>query len=136
MTTAYDPRPDWAREERLIGDLASAVDALRVADGGFTLDPWTLVPVGTGYAVSIHPEATRVLTSVNEGDLLEYLLTHAEVLEREGNAFGGWRDPADGRIYLDVSTVVDDLDVAIQLAKAHDQLAVWSFSEGRSIPTY
>lgn len=120
----------------LSDSLHGLVEALQVPDGGFTVNAWTLHPVTGGYAVSVHPEAQRILGSVREGDLLEYLLTHGELAERSGNAFGGWKDPADGRIYLDVTTVVDDLDQALKLARANDQLAVYGFAEGKSITTY
>lgn len=123
-------------QDVLCGSLHTLVGQLGVPDGGFTVNAWTLAPVTGGYAVSLHPEISRVLANVREGDLLEYLLTHGEILEREGNAFGGWTDPADGRSYLDCSTIVDDLDEAIQLAKDHDQLAVWDFAAGKSISTY
>lgn len=123
-------------QQKLYGSLHSLVDALQVPDGGFTVNAWTLAPITGGYAVSVHPELGRILGSVREGDLLEYLLTNGEVAERAGNAFGGWKDPADGRIYLDVTTVVEDLETALRLAKDHDQLAVWSFDERKSITTY
>jgi len=123
-------------QEELHGSLHSLVEALQVPDGGFTVNAWTLAPITGGYAVSEHPELQRILGSVREGDLLEYLLTHGEIAEREGNAFGGWTDPADGRIYLDVTTVVDDLDQALKLARENDQLAVWDFASQKSISTY
>lgn len=123
-------------QEVLHGSLYGLCEALSVPDGGFTVNAWTLQPVTGGYAVSVRPDLQRILGSVREGDLLEYLLTHGEDLEKEGNAFGGWRDPADGRVYLDCTTVVDDLATALKLARENDQLAVWDFAAGQSITTY
>lgn len=123
---------DWLDEPN---PLALAVEALSIPDGGFTLVPETLGSVRGGYAVGIAPEATRVLGSVTVGDLLEFLVS-TPLLAVPGTLFGGWHDPADGRIYLDVSVLVEDRDTAIRIAKDHDQLAVFDFATGESIPTY
>jgi hypothetical protein len=136
MTVAYDPRAEWAREDRELDALRRLVDRVAVPDGGFTVDPRTGADVTGGYAVSLHPEAGRVLAKVTPGALLEFVMTRSDLLTVPGNVFGAWRDPADGRVYLDVSTLVDDLDQALELARQHDQLAVYDFAAGRSVTSY
>lgn len=89
-----------------------------------------------GYAVSIHPDEEKVLGTVTPGDLIEYVTRHADALAREGSVFGGWKDPADGRVYLDVSTLVSNRDDALALARQHDQLAVFDFAAGQSVVSY
>jgi hypothetical protein len=142
MTVEYNPRTaEWAREDRTslaaVRDRLSAlVDALAVPDGGFSVDPVTGHDVTDGYAVSIHPQDGSILGAVTPGAIIEYVVHHADARARPGAVFGGWRDPADGRIYLDVSTFVHDRTEALALGRAHDQLAIYDFAAGESIRTY
>ena len=141
MTTAYDPRAEWAREDAAAlaavqPRLVELAERLTRPDDGFTIDPHTGADVTGGYAVSVHPEDGVVLGSVAPGDLIEYMVRHADALARPRAVFGGWRDPADGRIYLDVSTLVADRDRALALAREHDQLAVFDFAAGESVTSY
>lgn len=141
MTVAYDPRPEWAREDRdalavVQPRLVELAERLTRPDDGFTIDPHTGADVTGGYAVSVHPDQEVVLGSATAGDLIEYVVRHADALARDGAVFGGWRDPADGRIYLDVSALVVDRGEALELARQHDQLAVFDFAAGRSVASY
>jgi hypothetical protein len=142
MTVAYDPRTaEWAREDRdaltaVAPRLAELAERLTRPDDGFTIDPHTGLDVTGGYAVSTRPDAGVVLGSATPGDLIEYVVRHADALARDGAVFGGWRDPADGRIYLDVSTLVTDRGEALALARQHDQLAVFDFAAGQSVTSY
>jgi hypothetical protein len=107
-----------------------------VPDGGFTVDPRTGADVTGGYAVSVHPAEGTVLATVTPGDLITYVVSHADALALPGSVFGGWKDPADGRVYLDVSTLVTDRSEALTLARVNDQLAVFDFSTGQSVVSY
>lgn len=123
----------------LVRDVArthSLLALLDEPDGGWTIDPRTGESVYGGYAVAVHPECCAVLAEITLGDVLEFLLRHAETLALPGRLLGGWRDPADGRIYLDVSILVEDRDEALRLARENDELAIFDFSTGESIPTY
>lgn len=123
----------------LVADVARLHSLLALVDqpdGGFTVDPRTGDGVYGGYAVAIHPDCCAVLAELTLGDVLEFLLRHADTLALPGRVLGGWRDPADGRIYLDVSTLVEDREQALALARCHDQLAVFDFSTGESIRSY
>lgn len=42
-----------------------------------------------------------------------------------GQYVGVWTNPESGKTYYDRSVFVADLDTAIELAKAHEQLAIW-----------
>lgn len=127
----------------ITGDLAadvarthSLLALLERPDGGWTIDPRTGDSVYGGYAVAIHPDCCAVLAEITLGDVLEFLLRHADTLALPGRVFGGWRDPADGRVYLDVSILVEDRGEALALAREYDQLAVFDFATGESIRSY
>jgi hypothetical protein len=123
----------------LVADVArthSLLALLDRPDGGFTVDPRSGEGVYGGYAVAIHPDCCAVLAEITLGDVLEFLLRHADTLALPGRVLGAWRDPADGRIYLDVSILVEDREQALALAREYDQLAVFDFSTGESIRTY
>lgn len=141
MTVAYDPRTEWARDDavslaNVSARLSELVTALSVPDGGFTVDPRTGADVTGGYAVSVHPAEGTVLATATPGDLIEYVVSHADALALPGSVFGGWKDPTDGRVYLDVSTLVTDRSEALTLARVNDQLAVFDFSTGQSVVSY
>lgn len=116
--------------------LSNAIANTRIPDGGFSLDAQTGHPVAGGYAVAAHPDREVILSEVTMGDLLEFMIRNADVLQLPGRIVGGWKDPEDGRVYLDVSILVEDRDEALQLAVDHDQLAIFDFASGQSIPTY
>lgn len=124
----------------MIDTLSSRVDdminALSVRDGGFSVNPMTGWNVRGGYAVAIHPECESVLAEITTGDLLEFMIRNAATLALPGRIMGGWCDPSDGRVYLDVSIMTGDLDEAMTLAIDHDQLAIFDFAAGESIKTY
>ncbi len=123
----------------LVGQTArinSLLALLGEPDGGFSIDPRTGEGVYGGYAVAVHPDCCAILAEITLGDVLEFQLRYASTLELPGRIFGGWRDPSDGRIYLDVSILVEDRDKALELAREFDQLAIFDFATGESIPTY
>lgn len=123
----------WKLEESQLYDLTAA---LQRPDGGFTVDLATGEHVSTGYAVSVHPECEVTLGEATLGDLLLYLALSQDTLSRPNRVFGGWRDPSDGRVYLDVTVVVESLNLALALGRTHDQLAVYDFATGQSVSTY
>lgn len=114
--------------------LQSLADALSVSDGGFSVDLETGLRPRHGCVVSIFPESTRVLAyPVTCQDLIEYVTQHAELLSHAGHLFGGWHDPASGRIYLDTSVWVRAADQAERLGQAYGQLAYFDLDAGKSI---
>lgn len=124
MLTVSDPK------------LSALADALTVPDGGFSVISVTGENVISGYAVSIYPERERIITGrVTGEDLADYLREHVDALALPGRVFGGWRDPASGAAFLDVSVITRDLPTALALARSHGQLAVFDFANLASIST-
>jgi hypothetical protein len=116
--------------------LSNACANTRQADGGFSIDANTGHAVTGGYAVAAHPDREVILAECTMGDLLEFMIRNADLLSLPGVIMGGWHDPEDHRVYLDVSILVEDRDEAIKLAVDHDQLAIFDFATGESIKTY
>lgn len=111
-------------------------DALTVPDGGFSIIPASGENVTSGYAVSTYPARERIIIGrVIVDDLADYLREHADALTLPGRLFGGWRDPASGAAFLDVSVTTRDLSTALALALAHGQRAVFDLAALTSIPT-
>lgn len=120
---------DWSAR------ISAMADALSVPDGGFSVKPDDGSDVRTGYAVAVHPEHERVFDGpVTSSDLHEYIAQAKDALSLPGRVLGGWRDPATGRVYLDVSVVTADLSEAMTLARETAQLAIFDFSAMESIP--
>jgi hypothetical protein len=120
----------------LFAKIIAMADAVSVRDGGFSVDPRTGDDVTGGYAVAVHPECEEIFAQVTPVGVWGYMERHAETLALPGRVMGGWCDPSDGRVYLDVSILVEDRDEAIKLAVDHDQLAIFDFAAGESIKTY
>lgn len=103
-------------------------------DGGFTWSPVTGSPDG-GYALSIYKgrEATFDVKSVTPKDLASYAKSNWDLISKPGNYLGAWHNPDDGKLYLDVSTVVGTEAEARALAKEHSQLAYFDLKGGKSV---
>ena len=115
--------------------LAAHLSTALVADGGFSVDPRTGLSVPAGYAVAVHPEHGRILDgAVSHGDLRDFIAQVRNVLSVPGRILGGWRDPATGRVHLDVSLVTAELPDALAIARTGGQLAVFDLAGARSCP--
>ncbi|GHH62451.1 hypothetical protein GCM10017774_90230 [Lentzea cavernae] len=120
---------DWSAR------IQAMADALSVPDGGFSVDPQDGSDVRIGFAVAVHPEHERVyLGRVSGSDVAEYVRQVREALSLPGRVLGGWRDPASGNAYLDVSVVTPDRSEAFELAARTGQLAVFDFAAMASVP--
>lgn len=89
---------------------------------GYTVDAQTLQPVTSGYAVAL---AATQNSFGPEGlnRVVNYVAAHNGV-----NAFGGWMDQETGLYYYDATVIVNDLDVALALARENDQLAIFDLN--------
>lgn len=110
-------------------------DALTVPDHGFSVRLDNGISVTGGYAVAVHPECERIFVGpVTAEDLCYYVSDHADTLALPGRVFGGWRDPASGAAFLDISVITRDLCDALRLARRCDQRAVFDFAALTSTP--
>jgi hypothetical protein len=119
---------------RKADDLASRV---KTPDGGFTVDPRTGKDIKEGYAVAIYPDRSREIpaTAVNRKVIQDYAKSNQDLLSQQGNMMGGWHDPDSGNVWLDVSRVTSDRMEAIDLAKQHNQIAMFDLGTGNSVNT-
>lgn len=106
-------------------------------EGGFTLNLNTTGDwVTEGFAVSVNPELTRVIDGpVDALAVLTYVRDHWTDLQTKGKVFGGWVDTETGLTYLDVVTIVDSKEEALDLAVQHGELAVYDIAGGQEIRT-
>ena len=66
-----------------------------------------------------------------EVHIQEYLIDELPCVSRKGiNLFGGIWEDDEGRIHVDASTWVHDLDAALALAKKYNQLSIFDWSTG------
>ena len=124
----------------------SAADAMydyTMANGGGTFLPngFAIKPEW-GYAVSTFESVGRAIHEMEFSPSrivawsIDAYPTFKAAVNDESNehliAFGTWND-GDGFIHLDVVTIVNGLDDALDLARAHNQLAIWSFGDNAEI---
>jgi len=128
------PRPGYKRDgsSAVVHDSTDRMlDALRVAEGGFTIHSETGEQPTTGYAVAVRGHSS--ITPVDEffsGEpgnevglqvLKDYVRREKAVLSEPGMHVGGWHDSENGEIVLDPSKVIMDLDEARAFSAAGNQ---------------
>lgn len=94
---------------------------------GYTVDARTLQPVTSGYAVAVKATQNSFGTE-GLARVIEYVANHKNV-----NAFGGWYDCESDLYYYDATLIVDDLDKALELGRANDQLAIFDLTNCKEI---
>lgn len=111
------------------------LDAIGRPDGGFTYHAVTGEQPTTGFALSIHRDREAVMddSQATVVALARYAAKNWGLLKESGNFIGGWHNPDDGKVYLDVSTVVETAEEADRLARAADQIAYFDLVKGQSI---
>lgn len=113
----------------------TALERLR-DNGGFTLDVQRVEWVTEGFAVSVNPELTRTVKGeVDVLTLATYAADHQDILMSDGKVFGGWLDTETGITYLDVVTVLDSKELALDLAVQHGELAIYDLGNNQEIRT-
>lgn len=117
--------------------LGAVVASIRQPGGGFTYHAGTGQTPKTGFAVAVYrgrESAVHDAKTVTVENLTDYAIKNWDVLSQADNYFGGWHNPVDGKIYLDISRVVASKAEALKLGLQHDQYDVFDLSKGESIP--
>lgn len=121
-----------------IAQRESFVQRLGTPDGGFTVHAVTGAEPTSGFGVGVAPDRGVVIPpDASELDILralqQFKADNADALSKPNIYFGGWKDPKDGKIYLDVSQIAQSSGEARALALQHDQKAYFDFRQGKSI---
>lgn len=118
---------------------ASSVIRTLNKTGGFTIDvsTGTKTSIGDhGFGVSPFPEREQVFEKApTTHDIAQYIDKNHDLLSQPGHNVGGWRDEATGKTHLDVSIVTSSENEAHALAAQHNQIAIFNYKTGESIPT-
>ena len=109
--------------------------------GGFTVRMEGTTPtdyVESGYALSLYPDREFTFSADAKGDtvlglLIQYASDNRDLLSVPNNYMGAWLDTESGKVFLDVSTVVEDKAKALELAGEFGQLAVYHLDSGEEI---
>lgn len=62
----------------------------------------------------------------------EFIVRNSDLLALPDHSFGSWH--RDGNTYLDVTVSIRDMRAALELGRAHEQLAIWDSKAGVEIP--
>ena len=85
------------------------------------------------YSVSIYPDRERVVEGVDFDSIEGFIADNEDLLKDPSNSFGAWTDA--GKVYLDVVVTIPDRAKAIELAKQHNQIAIWDLQNSKEILT-
>jgi hypothetical protein len=118
-------------------DAGKLAGELKTPDGGFTFNPRSGKPVTSGFAVAMHKDRSEEidLADATPARLKSYVDKNKDLLDQDDNMFGGWHDPASGKVWLDISAVKSDKDEAIKLGKKHNQIAIFDLENFTSVDT-
>lgn len=128
------PRGDSGRQT------GNAIDQA-FARGGFTVKAIGLPhEPKVGYVVAQHPELGAVIEGAKDmpraelkAKLKEYIKINKETLSKDGMYLGLWFN--DGKLYMDVPSVIMDEEKAKKTGRDADQIAIWDIVNQREIPT-
>jgi 2'-5' RNA ligase len=112
----------------------NGADAL-AKDGGFSFN-LNGQPASTDRYISALPDHERILgPDENAANALaQYHSDKTPIVSANDGAFlGGWKDPADGKVYLDVSTSFPDREAALRFAGGSNQIAIWDAKLNKDI---
>lgn len=102
--------------------------------GGVTYNLFNGNLSGTpNYSVSIYPDRERIVEGVDFDILEGYVEDNEDLLSDAKNSLGVWSN--NGKVYLDVVVIVPDKNEAIELARQHNQIAIWDLQNNQEIPT-
>jgi hypothetical protein len=124
------------RSAALVDVLAQELHKRLVTQGGCTLDPRTLQPVGPvdAYAVSLEGYESCFDSSPSPDQIAAYLRRHDALLRGGALIYvGAWRDSQTGQCYLDLSELVSDRTVAEHRGRAQRQRCIYHLATGAEI---
>jgi hypothetical protein len=103
--------------------------------GGFTIEVKTGREPTTGYVVGTAKKAEMKIDWYRFTPRMidRYVRCYTSELAAPGTMLGGWHNPADGLVYVDIVTVVDTRCEAEKLAAANGQQAYYDIAAGESI---
>lgn len=121
------------RRENTLSEVAKQV---KMPDAGFTVQPVTGVEPKTGFGLSVMKdrEQTVPVDKMTKKALIDFVQKNWDVLKDKDNYVGGWHNPEDGQLYLDVSKVVKTAKEAEMISRQHNQKAYFDFAKGKSVP--
>lgn len=102
-------------------------------NGGITVDRAGKEYKGAGYAVAVSKDTEIVIREeLFSSDMLDRVFKlYAHNLQRDNVYLGIWKD--NGKVYLDLSEVIQDKEQAIEAGKQRKQIAIFSFEDLETI---
>lgn len=112
---------------------ASVASTAIQSQGGVTISLNGKVPESGFVVAGVTDESGKRTECVFEkaitaADVADYMKTYSPILSKPGFYLGGWKDGNTGKVYLDTPEVLDDKNVALQVAKSRGELAVFDLS--------
>jgi hypothetical protein len=85
------------------------------------------------YSVSVYPEKEKIVSLVDFEEIENYIDSNEDLLSDPNNSFGAWVNGS--QVYLDIVVTIPDKQKALNLARTHNQLAIYDLAQGKEIPT-
>ena len=116
--------------------ISSIIQVIKENPGGFTIN-LKGTPITSGFAVSpfkgreliFNKEEIENIEEIEE-TFDKYLMDNFDLFLNKENNLGGWKNPQDGKYYLDVSVVKNKIEDAIETAVYNDQIGIYDLEKG------
>lgn len=125
-------------DQPVVSDVQAAIEASRAPDSGFTLTAGLRHDQGNGrFIVAYGAYELRDKAPLTAKALLDFRNAHLDALKADPSLrVGGWHNPDDGHIYLDLSRTFATHDEAMQFAREQGQLSIYDRENpDASLPT-
>lgn len=93
----------------------------------FTIDKNTFEPITAGYSVAV-ADTQNSFDTVGAAKVLTFANHHQNI-----NAIGGWYNSENKKYYFDAVIICDNLQDAITLGRANNQIAIFDLNNMQEI---
>lgn len=121
------------------GTIDDTLSGIHEPDGGATFNLKGIQP-STGFCASPYPEHSKVFNSSKDVSFEALTQYVSEIEKRDPSIFsqeetylGMWNDPADGKVYLDISKRYHTAEEARKACEENDQIAFFDLNVFESV---
>jgi GNAT superfamily N-acetyltransferase len=113
--------------------IAQAIADHIIEKGGISYDPVSSTQKTSGYAVAVHPGREQIINEPPTAKhIQQYVAKNDDAFQKDPGAhLGAWEN--GGNWYLDISHITPDLDKAMDLARQHNQKAIFDLDNFQDI---
>lgn len=111
---------------KLSKEQAKEIIDITESNGGYTYQDNLTSSQRYAVGLGIHE---RVLDKITVNELLDYI----KIVNKYNASFGTWYNEDDRMYYLDISEIYDDKEIALEVARVRNEIAIYDLKENKEI---